>query len=804
MSKRWTEQEAPPPLDLRLVPTALGVWSGALLGLTPGRLLTTAHLWWALLVVILGTALLIGRARWWAGALAAATGFVAALTISAMYWHAAESDLLTVAAAEGSWATLQMTVTAAPQLLPSPFPVVAPGSAEQTAPAARVLIVGRADQAVVGDRQFDPAVDVTVLAVGGSWSDLVPGEQVRVGGLLGPDAYSVLPGVVLTARTGPLVQHPAPWWQRAASSVRHSLLDSAAGLSPDAKGLLPGLVVGNADGIPESLEADAKTTGLTHLLAVSGSHFALLCGLAVLLLRRAGPRVAAAGGAAVLLGLVILVGPGASVLRAAVMGGIALLAMSVGRNRTALPALAAATIGLLLFDPTLSRSVGFALSVLATAGLILLAPIWSTALQRRGCPAGWADLIAVPAAAFVATMPVIAALSGAVSLASVPANLLAALVVGPALVIGMASALAGPWWPSAGRALARADQPLLEWIALVAHRLARWQAASLPWPATAPGVLALAGLVTAALLVLRHRRLRALVLAVIVGVALILVPAQVISLGWPPPGWVLTACEVGQGDGMVLSTGQAGTGVVVDAGGDPELMDACLTRLHIATVPLVVLTHLHADHVDGLSGVLHGRSVGAIGVGPDRDAPGAWRTITALAAARNVPVVGLPKATRWGSGQLWFEVLGPQGPFRGTDSDENNDSVVLMAHTAGIRILMTGDIQDEAQQQLLDAGVDLRAEVLEQPHHGSRHVLPAFVAAVHPEVSAIGVGRDNDYGQPSPQALDQLTSLGAVVLRTDLDGDAVVGVTDGKLTTVTRGVSLPAGSPAGGGTSDGS
>ena len=233
-------------------------------------------------------------------------------------------------------------------------------------------------------------------------------------------------------------------------------------------------------------------------------------------------------------------------------------------------------------------------------------------------------------------------------------------------------------------------------------------------------------------------------------------------------------------------------------------MNACLTRLHIATVPLVVLTHLHADHVDGLAGVFDGRAVGAIAVGPDRDAPLAWDNIMKLAAVHGVPVVGLPKNTRWGSGLLTFEVLGPRGAFRGTDSDENNDSVVLMVHIAALRILMTGDIQYEAQQQLLDDRVDVAADVLEQPHHGSAKVLPAFVTAVRPKVSAIGVGRDNDYGQPSPKALAQLEALGTVILRTDLQGDSAVCLTDGQLTTVTRGATLPANSSKGTGTSDGS
>ena len=196
--------------------------------------------------------------------------------------------------------------------------------------------------------------------------------------------------------------------------------------------------------------------------------------------------------------------------------------------------------------------------------------------------------------------------------------------------------------------------------------------------------------------------------------------------------------------------------------------------------------------------------MGAIGVGPDRDAPAAWATVLRLAAGKGVPVVALPKGTRWGSGLLNIDVLGPDGAFRGTDSDENNDSAVLMATVAGVRLLMTGDIQNEAQQQLLDDGADLRADVLEQPHHGSAKILPAFVNAVQPRVSAVGVGRDNDYGQPSPTALAQLAAVGAVVLRTDLQGDAAVCVVDGRLTTVTRGAILPAGSSRGGGRSDGS
>ena len=242
---------------------------------------------------------------------------------------------------------------------------------------------------------------------------------------------------------------------------------------------------------------------------------------------------------------------------------------------------------------------------------------------------------------------------------------------------------------------------------------------------------------------------------------------------------------------MVLSTDEPGSAVVVDTGPDPGPVGDCLDRLGIGTIPLLVLTHLHADHIDGLPGVLEGRSVGAIGVGAEREPAAAWRTIQSTAALRGIPVVELPVGTQWTSGGLDLGVLGPQKLFTGTDSDPNNDSVVLMAQRAGERILMTGDMETEAQQSLLTARIDLHADILKVPHHGSAKDLPSFLAAVSPQVAVIGVGRDNDYGHPSSRTLAELQKVGvATILRTDADGDVLVCLIDGQLQTVRRGAVL--------------
>jgi competence protein ComEC len=420
---------------------------------------------------------------------------------------------------------------------------------------------------------------------------------------------------------------------------------------------------------------------------------------------------------------------------------------------------------------------------------VFLAPIWVAALRRRGVPRGWAEFLTVPVAAQLTTMPVVVALSGQVSIAAVPANLAVAPVVPAALVIGVLSAVVGPWWPAGGRGLARMDELLLGWISGTAHLLARQSGAAVPWPATAGGVLISAGLVVAMLMLLRHRRIRALLVAVLGGALAVLLPARVIALpGWPAENWLLTACDVGQGDAMVLATDEPDVAVLVDTGPDPALVDGCLDSLGIGTIPLLVLTHLHADHVDGLAGALDGRSVGAIGIGPETEPAPALAQVYRIAAAHRVPVTPLAVGSRWSTGGLDLDVLAPRQVFHGTDSDPNNDSVVLMARRDGIRMLMTGDIETQAQQQLLNSGIDLHADVLKVPHHGSSKDLPSFLAAVSPDVAVIGVGKDNDYGHPSPRTLDELRRVGtAAILRTDTEGDVAVGVVDGELTTTIRG-----------------
>ncbi|TQM80546.1 competence protein ComEC [Saccharothrix saharensis] len=738
-----------------LVPAALAVWATALAGLL--------GTWWAAPVVGLGAAVVGGLVfRAWRPAAVAVVvaGPVAACWIGAQV-HGAVHHPLRAAAAGGVAATVHFELDDRPHGLRSS------GFGSRAGGVDLVLVRGTL---TAGGR-------IAVLAPAARWQDLLPGQRVTARGTLAPPRGGELTVAVLRVRGPPRDVSEAPVWQRVAEDLRAGLRKASTALDPEPAGLLPALVVGDTSALPPRVVEEFRTAGLAHVLAVSGANLAIVCGAVLLLLRllRVGPRGCAAGAMAALVGFVVLAGPEPSVLRAAVMGAVALLALVLGRERSALPALAAAVVVLVLYDPELATEPGFGLSVVATAALVLLAPRWAAAMKDRGVPVGFAEALAVPVAANLATAPLVAGLSGQVSLVAVVANLLAAPVVAPATVLGVLAAVAAPVHEPTARVVVEVAGPAVSWLIAVGRHAAAVPGAAVGWPGGWVGGALLAGVLLLGYAITRLRRVRTLVVAAVVGAVVVVVPLNVVSPGWPVPGWSVVACDVGQGDAVVLATAERDRAVVVDTGPDPAPVLSCLRRLGVRRIPLVVLSHLHADHVGGLAAVMAERSVGAVAVGPSRQPEWAWEEVTEQARAAGVRVVELGAGQRLSWPGLQLDVLGPRvDPVGGTNTAVNDASLVLRASTAAGRVLLTGDIELAGQADLLGGHVDLRADVLKVPHHGSRYSSPAFLAAVRPRIALVSVGAGNRYGHPSGVLVDALTSRGALVLRTDRDGDTAV------------------------------
>lgn len=749
----------------------LAAWSGGLLAqrATPAACVVVA-------VLVLATVAGAGR-RW--GRRAALTGLACLLVGTAVatvtlvrHDQLARSPVARLAH-DGAVATVVATVTADPRVVAGQY-------------GDRVLV--RLEVREVSGRGASYRLAAGVLVLGDdAWRDVPLGATVRTTGRLVPAEDADLAAMLASARAPVVLAEPDVWW-RAADRVRSSLRDSVAHRPDDQRVLVPALVNGDDAGLDPGLADDFRATGLTHLLAVSGTNLTLVVGFLLVICRWVGVRgrwlllVGALG----IAGFVLLARTEPSVVRAAAMGAVGLVGMGTNGRRRGFRALGVAVAVLLLVQPDLAVSIGFALSVLATAGILVLAPGWRDALARW-LPRWLAEAVAVPAAAQLACTPLVAAISGQVSLAAVVANLLVAPVVGPATVLGLAGGLVGLVSETASRLFGTLAGWCVAWIVLVARRGAALPAAAVDWGTGVLPLLVLTLLTIAVALgaprILRHRTpgLACAVLMVVV------VAVRLPTPGWPPDGWVLVACDVGQGDALAVRVG-AGAAIVVDAGPDPAAVDACLDRLHVTEVPLVVLTHFHADHVDGLAGVLDGRDVGVVETTPVLDPPSGVDVVRTATAAGAVPVRTGVSGTRT-IGEATVQEIAPAGPVRagpGDGSAANDASVVLLVEVRGIRMLLTGDLEPPGQAALARVLPGLRVDVLKVPHHGSRYQDPAFLASLEAEVAVVSVGEGNDYGHPAAGTLDLLEDAGTEVLRTDLDGDvAVVVDDDGALTTRT-------------------
>ncbi|MEV4614563.1 ComEC/Rec2 family competence protein [Kitasatospora sp. NPDC049258] len=674
-----------------------------------------------------------------------------------------------------------------------------------------------------------------------AWRSVIPstrlGADVRVLPA-GPDRHDT--AALLLVHGPPRLLAPPSLPQRAAARLRGGLRAACEHLPADPGGLLPGLVVGDTSRLPQELADAFRATDLGHLTAVSGANLGIV--LAVLLGSPSRAGTTERGGLARLLGLslrgtallgtaltlafVTVCRPDPSVLRAAATGLIGLLALACGRPRPALPALAGAALLLILWDPYLARSFGFLLSALATAGLLTLGPRWAAALRRRGWPHHLATAAAATAAAQAFCAPVTILLAPRVSLVAIPCNLLAEVAVGPATLLGFAVLAVDPLSHRAACLLADLAAVPAGWLVLVARRGAELPGAELAWPAGLPGAALLAGTVLAlcwagpALLARpadrhpgRRRRRRALAVAcaLLLPIALLRPPGLTrLATGWPPPGWRLVLCDIGQGDMAVLPL-TADTAVVVDTGPDPQAADACLRDLGITRIPILILSHFHADHVEGLPGVLRGRQVGAVQT-TTLDAPAGERgRVAGWAAAARVPLLRAQRGERRTAGpELSWEVLWPDGTPGPDTPGANNASIAVLASVGppadALRIALLGDLEPPAQAALLRRGPppwggqassgwqapgagrapEVRppaVQVLKVAHHGSANQDWALAAALHPRLALISCGAGNPYGHPSARTVDRLRAQGATVLRTDLSGDIAVLGTGATLAT---------------------
>ncbi len=574
--------------------------------------------------------------------------------------------------------------------------------------------------------------------------------------------------------------------------------------------LLAGVLLGNETLYEGSeLEKDFQVTGLAHLMAVSGSHLAVVTVLLGWVLGRLPfkrpVRIALVGGCLILYVGLTCMAP--SALRSCVMCLTASCAGMARRRRHAVSALASCVLVFLGLSPNLAFSIGFQLSVLAVAGLILLSPLleaWSVCvlparLEKAAAP------LAATLAATMTTLPVTAPLFAQLPLIAPVANMLAGPLVTAIIGVGIPALLLSALCPPAGQLLLSLSGALAAVTGGLVHALADVPGACVPLDKTGPWT---ALVFVGALFVLwvfwplpvdkdvaaadegvssgwtAHTRVGVVAACLVVPLAVMFVAGlggmTRAGLALDPRGAgaaELVMIDVGQGDCLLVRDGDAS--LLVDTGADDTLLVQGLARQGITHLDAVVITHADDDHCGALSALAG--VVGVEHVYVHKDLVGDPVMADVARSARWVTAGGKLEGIGVGDvfevGHFTATVLAPED---GGESDNEDSLVSLLEYDAqgdGVpeaRGLLTGDAESDATEGLVADVGDI--DILKVAHHGSRKsATDEELSALKPEIALIGVGADNRYGHPTREMLDALSACHAKVYRTDLNGDITLG-----------------------------
>jgi competence protein ComEC len=356
-------------------------------------------------------------------------------------------------------------------------------------------------------------------------------------------------------------------------------------------------------------------------------------------------------------------------------------------------------------------------------------------------------------------------LSNQLSLVTVPANILVAPVIAPITVLGFIAAILAPIIPFISSALIGIATPFAQWIVFISSALS-----STP-------VLTF------------NRALTFIILFVILGyafwrgksalayllISLVLIQVSFNYFTWPGKNWQVVNCDVGQGDGLVFNLGE-GNAVVVDVGPEPGKIDKCLSKLGIKSIPLLILTHFHSDHVGGLPALVGKRIIGQVWISSLPKPEESYRLV--MEQLDGIKVKEVQQGERYFMPRfntkilvVWPKLILSQMPtLPGDGSVVNNASVSVIIKNELISVFAGGDIEPAAQELITNSGYLSKVDILKVSHHGSAYQYLPMLDELQPKVAVISVGENNSYGHPDQQFITELSRRAVRVFRTDQSG----------------------------------
>jgi competence protein ComEC len=507
---------------------------------------------------------------------------------------------------------------------------------------------------------YQPKMYMSLVTLDDQNCELKYGAQYNVSGTYKEDDFHLKNAASLQVKTVENYKD-ANWLDSVCNNIHANFLVVAKELPGDSPGLVPGMSIGDTRYLAKSTNDATKVAGLTHLTAISGSHFVIIISIigSLLMLIKVNKKIQALLQISSVLLLTILVHPSDSVKRAAIMSVIGLSSIFLKRRAVSISALAFVVCTWMILDPSLSCSYGFALSACATASIILFSgplQIWLSRFVGRG----FASILSVPIVAQLGCTPILLMMTDYLTIYGPLANIAVIPFVEPGTILSLIACLIAPLSPTLSYYIALIAGFFTQFVAEVAKFTANLPGAKIPWISGPVGGAVI--LIIVCLLVLSPRIYRVLygkitglatreetsrvilymkwrdnlmaksaknikkgmthmikkqkrlllsclVTATIVGVLIVMSVRNVSPpISAIPENWLIAACPVGQGDGAAIRTGKH-SAIVIDTGpstrdtGGESIVD-CLHDLDVETVDELQLSHYHDDHIGGVKELL--------------------------------------------------------------------------------------------------------------------------------------------------------------------------------------------------------
>ncbi len=559
-------------------------------------------------------------------------------------------------------------------------------------------------------------------------------------------------------------------------------------LSKNQAGLLAGMIIGYKDGLDENAFEAFSKAGLTHIMVASGMNVAFIILPLLLLFKKLniGNRSSSVITIFVLILFVFVTGFSASVVRAVIMGIIILVGKIIMREPDIYTSISAAALIILIINPFIAFDIGFQLSFGATLSLVMFYPVIKAGISRIRIPEIIADTLAATLAAQIGVVPITLYYFNNFSIISVVSNLLVVPMVQIITIIGFIMVFAGLININLAVLIGYMNNTFLSFVLFVTEKSSKVPFASIKLPTPPMWMIIMYYVVIIYMLVGRERlnrlrRFRKVKWAVIILLTLSLLIGKII-----PKPIEITFLDVGQGDGAFIRTAH-GTKVLIDGGGreagskssfdiGESVMVPFILDTGTKSIDMVIASHGHSDHTEGLEAVLEEIRVGML-VLPDTDGNG-FEKLKSICAGKGIKIelckkgdiIKLDNETR-------FEVMNPLEFSRDELSLQslNNSSLVLKLIYKNFSVLFTGDSEIPVEERLVGSQLSLESDLIKVGHHGSTTSSSTeFIERVNPEYAVISVGEHNKFGHPSQFVVDRLTEKNIKLYRTDESGAVTV------------------------------